>query len=151
VSLGGGQASSGGAGPPHGDAAWELALRQGVADLLEVLAELVLAEGGLDAAGGAPGDEMPAILLLQLVNLRTDGHKGRPVIHIQYIHTYIQYARRGRFAAARCQIDTAKHTERSEKNGSICQRISHSVFLFPPGFPWVYMFHRAAVSIRGEL
>lgn len=51
------------------DPAGQLALRQRVTDLLEVLAELVLTESRLDATSGPPRDEMASVLLLQLFYL----------------------------------------------------------------------------------
>ena len=59
-------------GPAQGDSAGEPALRQRVADLLEVLAELILAERRLDAAGGAPCHKMAPVALLQLLDLQKE-------------------------------------------------------------------------------
>ena len=63
-------------GPAQGDSAGEPALRQRVADLLEVLAELILAERRLDAAGGAPRHKMAPVALLQLLDLQKEGGGG---------------------------------------------------------------------------
>lgn len=71
------------AGLAQGDPAGQLALRQRVADLLEVLAELVLTEGRLDATGRPPGDEMASVLLLQLFYLRGGGKEdGEHIKHL---------------------------------------------------------------------
>lgn len=69
MSLGCVPVSSGRAGVAQGDPAGQLALRQRVADLLEVFAELVLTEGRLDTTSCPPRYEMASILLLQLFYL----------------------------------------------------------------------------------
>lgn len=60
------------AGVAQGDPTGQLALRQRVADLLEVLAELVLAEGRLNTTSCPPRNEMASVLLLQLFYLREE-------------------------------------------------------------------------------
>lgn len=72
MSLGCVAVSPRGAGVTQGDPAGQLALRQRVADLLEVFTELVLTEGRLDAAGCPPRYEMASVLLLQLFYLGTE-------------------------------------------------------------------------------
>ena len=47
----------------QGDAPRQAALQERVSDLLEVLAELVLAEGGLDGASGAPGHQVAPVFV----------------------------------------------------------------------------------------
>lgn len=71
----------------QGNPAGQLALRQRVTDLLEVFAELVLAEGRLDATGRPPRYEVSSILLLQLFYLEERKRaKGGASLNIKHVY-----------------------------------------------------------------
>lgn len=80
VSLGWVPVASRRTGMTQGNPPWQFALRQGVTDLLEVFAELVLPESHLNTTGCSSGYEMSSVLQLQLFNLE------RVNLKIQHVH-----------------------------------------------------------------